>query len=95
MASARAQDAIAEIHYFGSPPRNHEWVFEADIKACFDEIDHSALMGRVRDCIGDKRVLGWVKAFLRAGILTEEGLDRETTTAAPSTTSPSGGSSAG
>jgi len=79
----RAQDAIAEIHYLGSPPRNYEWVFEADIKACFDEIDHTALMGRVRDRIGDKRVLGWVKAFLRAGILTEEGLDRETNTGTP------------
>ena len=44
----RAQDAIAEIHYLGSPTRNYEWVFEADIKACFDEIDHTALMGRVR-----------------------------------------------
>ena len=30
----RAQDAIAEIHFFGS--RTYEWVFEADIKACFD-----------------------------------------------------------
>ena len=79
----RAQDAIAEIHYLGSPPRNFEWVFEADIKACFDEIDHNALMGRVRNRIGDKRVLGWVKAFLRAGILTEEGLNRETTTGTP------------
>ncbi|MCA1702146.1 MAG: group II intron reverse transcriptase/maturase, partial [Actinobacteria bacterium] len=79
----RAQDAIAEIHFFGSPSRNYEWVFEADIKACFDEIDHTALMGRVRDRIGDKRVLGWVKAFLRAGILSEEGLNRETTTGTP------------
>ncbi len=79
----RAQDAIAEIHFFGSSPRNYEWVFEADIKACFDEIDHTALMGRVRDRVGDKRVLGWVKAFLRAGILTEEGLNRETTTGTP------------
>jgi RNA-directed DNA polymerase len=35
----RAQDAIAEIHYLGSPPRNYEWVFEGDITACFDEID--------------------------------------------------------
>ena len=79
----RAQDAIAEIHYLGSPTRNYEWVFEADITACFDEIDHTALMGRVRDRIGDKRVLGWVKAFLRAGILTEEGLNRETITGTP------------
>jgi RNA-directed DNA polymerase len=79
----RAQDAIAEIHFFGSPARNYEWIFEADIKACFDEIDHSELMGRLRDRIGDKRVLGLVKAFLRAGILTEDGLDRTTITGTP------------
>ena len=51
MASApkrRAQDAIAEIHYLASPTRNYGWVFEADIEACFDEIDHAALMDRVR-----------------------------------------------
>jgi transposase-like protein len=38
--------------------------------------DHTALMGRVRDRIGDKRVLGLVKAFLRAGILGEDGARR-------------------
>jgi RNA-directed DNA polymerase len=79
----RAQDAVAEIHHLASPNRNYLWVFEADIKACFDEIDHTALMDRVRDRIGDKRVLGWVKAFLRAGVLTEEGLNRETITGTP------------
>jgi RNA-directed DNA polymerase len=79
----RAQDAIAEIHFLGSPARNYEWVFEADIKACFDEIDHTALMGRVRDRIGDKRVLRLVKAFLAAGILGEDGVDRGTITGTP------------
>jgi RNA-directed DNA polymerase len=79
----RAQDAIAEIHYLGTPVRNYEWVFEADIKACFDEIDHAALMGRVRRRVGDKAVLGLVKAFLRAGLLSEDGLDRETITGTP------------
>jgi RNA-directed DNA polymerase len=79
----RAQDAIAEIHFLGSPARNYEWVFEADITACFDEIDHTALMGRVRRRIEDRRVLGLVKAFLRAGILTEQGLDRRTITGTP------------
>ena len=53
----RAQDAIAEIHHLTSAPRNYWWVLEADITACFDEIDHTALMGRVRHRIGDKRVL--------------------------------------
>jgi RNA-directed DNA polymerase len=79
----RAQDATAEIHYLASPTRNYEWVFEADITACFDEIDHTALLGRVRDRIGDKRVLGLVKAFLRAGILSEEGFIRATDTGTP------------
>lgn len=79
----RAKDAIAEIHYFASPTRNYEWVFEADITACFDEISHSALLGRMRSRIGDKRILGLVKAFLRAGILTEAGLSRDTITGTP------------
>ncbi len=79
----RAQDAIAEIHFLGTPIRNYEWVFEADIKACFDEIDHPALMGRVRRRIGDKRVLGLVKAFLSAGILTEDATARATITGTP------------
>jgi hypothetical protein len=35
--------------------------------------DHTALMGRVRHRIRDKRDLGWVKAFLRDRILTRRG----------------------
>jgi RNA-directed DNA polymerase len=79
----RAQDAIAEIHYLGTPARNYEWVFEADITACFDEISHSALQERVRRRVGDKRILGLVKAFLGAGILSEDGVDRNTITGTP------------
>jgi RNA-directed DNA polymerase len=79
----RAQDAIAEIHYLGSAPRNYEWVFEADIEACFDRIDHTALMDRVRNRIADKRVLALVKAFLAAGVLTEDGVSRDTIAGTP------------
>jgi retron-type reverse transcriptase len=46
----RAQDAIAEIHYLGTPTRNYEWVFEADIAACFDEISHSFLLRTSEVC---------------------------------------------
>lgn len=77
----RAQDAIAEIHYLGS--RSYEWVLEADIEACFDTIDHTALMGRVRQRVGDKRVLALVKTFLNAGILTELGQQEDTVTGTP------------
>ena len=79
----RAQDAIAEIHYLGSTIRDYGWVFEADITACFDEINHQALLGRVRARISDKKVLSLVKAFLKAGVLTEDGLNRDTRTGTP------------
>lgn len=79
----RAQDAIAEIHHLGSPNRNYEWVFEADITACFDEINHRALTDRVTTRISDKRVLGLVRAFLASGILTEAGINRATHTGTP------------
>ena len=77
----RAQDAIAEIRHLTSV--RYEWVLEGDIKACFDEIDHTALMDRVRHRIEDKRVLGLVKAFLKAGVLSEDDILRDTDTGTP------------
>jgi RNA-directed DNA polymerase len=79
----RAQDAIAEIHYLTSSPRNYEWIVEADIEACFDRIDHAALIGRVSRRVADKRVLALIKAFLRAGILTEHGGFEDTVSGTP------------
>lgn len=77
----RAQDAIAEIHYLTS--RSYEWVVEGDIEACFDAIDHTALMDRVRQRIGDKRVLALIKAFCKAGLFTEAGQHEVTISGTP------------
>jgi RNA-directed DNA polymerase len=77
----RAQDAIEEIRFYAS--RSYEWVLEADIEACFDAIDHTALLQRVRRRIGDKRVLALVKAFLHAGVLSEDQVSRATHTGTP------------
>jgi len=77
----RAHDAIAEVHHFAS--RSYEWIVEGDITACFDEISHPALMDRVRRRVGDKRVLALVKAFLKAGILGEDRVLRESNTGTP------------
>jgi RNA-directed DNA polymerase len=77
----RAQDAIQEIHLFTH--KGYEWVLDADIEACFDRIDHTALMDRVRARISDKRVLALVKSFLKAGILTELGNEERTLTGTP------------
>ncbi len=79
----RAQDAISEIHYLGTMTRNYQWVFEADIKTCFDNIDHTALMDRIRHRVGDKKGLALVRSFLRAGVLAEDGKSRATITGTP------------
>ena len=77
----RPHDAIAEIHHFGT--RGYRWVLDADIEAAFDNLSHSFAMDRVRMRVKDKRVLALVKAFLKAGVLTELGEHRETLTGTP------------
>ena len=77
----RAQDAIEEIFFYTT--HSYEWVLEGDIDSCFDEIDHRALMDRVRRRIGDRRVLALVKAFLKAGVLGEDQVVRDTVTGTP------------
>ncbi len=77
----RAHDAIAEARYLAT--RSYEWIVEGDITACFDEISHPALMDRMRARIGDKRVLALVKAFLKAGILTDRSTAQDTMAGTP------------
>lgn len=77
----RAHDAIAEIHMFHT--NSYEWVLEADIEACFDSLSHSACLDRVRRRIADKRVMVLIKAFLKAGIMTELGGREETLAGTP------------
>jgi len=77
----RTQDAIAEIHALGC--RQYLWVFEADIAACFDELAHSAVLGRVRLRLADKPVLALIKAFLKAGVMSADGMVRDSTTGTP------------
>jgi RNA-directed DNA polymerase len=77
----RAHDAVAGIQRFGT--RGYQWVLDADVEACFDSISHAALMDRVRARVKDKRVLALVKAFLKAGVLTELGSREDTWTGTP------------
>src|SRR3954454_4759140 len=77
----RAQDAIAELQYLTS--RSYEWIVEADIEACFDELSHVAILDRVRERITDKRVLRLIKAFLKAGIMNGHGVLEAQVTGTP------------
>ncbi|MFG2368583.1 reverse transcriptase domain-containing protein [Streptomyces mirabilis] len=77
----RAQNPIAEIYFYGT--HGYRWVLDADIAACFDEIDHAALMDRVRMRIKDKQVLALVKTFLKAGLPTVLGEHQDAFTGTP------------
>jgi RNA-directed DNA polymerase len=77
----RAHDAIAEIHHFAT--RGYRWVLDADIEGCFDNIDHQVVLDRVRQRISDKKIVALVRAFLKAGVITELGQSLETDAGTP------------
>jgi retron-type reverse transcriptase len=54
-----------------------------DINARFDEINHRALLGRVRAPDGDKGVMALVKRSLAAGVLSEDGVTTDTKMGTP------------
>ena len=48
-------------------------MLDADIEAAFDNVSHGSSWRRSGNAIKDKRVLALVKAFLKAGVLTDLG----------------------
>jgi RNA-directed DNA polymerase len=58
------------------------WVLDTDIKACFDEIDHNALMRQVERRVCDRAMLKLLRCWLRVGIF-EGGVVADTTAGTP------------
>jgi group II intron reverse transcriptase/maturase len=44
------------------------WALDADIRSCFDEIDHDALVAQIERRVCDRRMLKLLRGWLRAGV---------------------------
>jgi group II intron reverse transcriptase/maturase len=59
--------------------RGRRWVVETDIANCFSAIPHGKLMHAVEERISDQGVLKLLRAMLRAGVMEDGQVRRETT----------------
>jgi RNA-directed DNA polymerase len=64
-----AQDAVRAAQ--GYAQQGQDWVVDLDITKFFDHVHHDTLMGKIANVIRDKRVLGLIGKYLRAGAMTE------------------------
>jgi len=75
-----AHDALGTVRAAVSQGRL--WVLDADIKACFDHIDHDALMTLIERRVSDRSMLKLLRAWLRVGVF-EGGVVTDTESGTP------------
>jgi len=64
-----AHQAVKQARVYVAEGRR--WVVDIDLEKFFDRVNHDILMSRVARKIKDKRVLGLIRRYLQAGLMTD------------------------
>ncbi|MBC8252689.1 MAG: group II intron reverse transcriptase/maturase [Ardenticatenia bacterium] len=75
-------DCISFFYSHVQTSNKYYWAIEGDIRKCFDRINHRILLRLIRQRIADHRVVGLVRAFLKAGLM-DNGLFMDTPEGTP------------
>lgn len=67
----RSQHDALDAVWVGLSKRKVNWVLDADIRGFFDAIDHDWLMKFIEHRIADRRVVGLIQRWLKAGVLDD------------------------
>jgi len=64
--------AIADVRRYMTPRNGYEWIIEADLRKCFDNIDHRLLLRQIGKKVKDKKILSLIRSFLKAGVMEQD-----------------------
>ena len=77
----RAHQAVLQAQSYIQA--GYTWVVDIDLEKFFDRVNHDVLLSRVRARVSDRRVVALIHRFLRAGVLTLDGVVEATLEGTP------------
>lgn len=67
----RSQHDALDALTVGIKSQNVNWILDADISSFFDEIDHDWMLKFLEHRIADRRILGLIRKWLKAGVMED------------------------
>nr|WP_255632120.1 group II intron reverse transcriptase/maturase [Rhodoferax sp. U2-2l] len=67
----RSQHDALDALTVGITSQNVNWILDADISSFFDEIDHDWMLKFLEHRIADRRMLGLIRKWLKAGVMED------------------------
>ena len=68
-----AHDAIKEFRNHGDQWPKKDYVVDCDLKSFFDVVSHQKLMKKLGERLTDRRLLGLIHRYLKAGVILPDG----------------------